>query len=263
MIGAVAGDIIGSIYEWNGVKSKEFPLFSKGCRFTDDSVLTIALADAIMSSQSYEPLVREYYHRYPHVGYGGMFKRWVQDPDSKPYNSFGNGSAMRISAVGFAFDTLEAVLDKARLYTEITHNHPEGIKGAQATAAAIFMARKGGTKDDIRRFIENTFHYDLSRTLDEIRPGYGFDVTCQGSVPEAIIAFLESTSYEDAIRNAISLGGDSDTQACITGGIAQAFYGGIPKHIEDAVFAILDDHLRSVTVAFMQRYCGKVNSFRA
>jgi ADP-ribosylglycohydrolase len=261
MIGAIAGDIIGSVYEWHPIKSKEFPLFTQGCRFTDDSVLTIALADAIMSSRSYERLMREYYHRYPNAGYGGMFRKWAQDPDSTPYNSFGNGSAMRISAVGFAFDTLEAVLDKARLYTEITHNHPEGIKGAQAAAAAIFMARTGGSKDDIRRFIEDTCHYDLSRTLDEIRPGYGFHVTCQGSVPQAIIAFLESTSYEDAIRGAISLGGDSDTQACITGGIAQAFYGGVPKGIADAALALLDDHLRSVTLAFMQRHCGKSELF--
>jgi ADP-ribosylglycohydrolase len=257
MIGAIAGDIIGSVYERRGIKSKDFPLFSQGCRFTDDSVLTIALADTIITGTGYEKLMKEYYHRYPHAGYGGMFRRWAQDPDNKPYNSFGNGSAMRISPVGFAFETLEDVLEKARLYTEITHNHPEGIKGAQAAAAAIFMARTGGSKGDIRRFIEDTYHYDLSRTLDEIRPGYGFDVTCQGSVPEAIIAFLESTSYEDAIRNAISLGGDSDTQACITGGIAQAFYGGIPKHIEDAALAILDNHLRSVAVQFMLRYCDK------
>ncbi len=261
MIGAIAGDIIGSAYEWHPIKSKEFPLFTGGCRFTDDSVLTIALADAIMNSESYEQLMREYYHRYPHAGYGGMFRQWAQNHDSKPYNSFGNGSAMRISAVGFAFDSLEAVLDKARLYTEITHNHAEGIKGAQATAAAIFMARTGGSKDDIRRFIEGTCHYDLSRTLDEIRPGYGFDVTCQGSVPQAIIAFLESTSYEDAIRGAISLGGDSDTQACITGGIAQAFYGGVPEHIVEVAYTILDDHLRSVAAAFMQRYCSKSELF--
>ena len=262
MIGAIAGDIIGSVYERNPIKAKDFPLFSEKGRFTDDSALTIALADAIMNSQSYERLMREYYRRYPHAGYGGMFHRWAQDPNIGPYNSFGNGSAMRISPVGFAFDTLEDVLEKARCFTEITHNHPEGIKGAQATASAIFLARAGSSKKEISQYVESTFGYDLSRTLDEIRPGYGFDVTCQGSVPEAIIAFLESTSYEDAIRGAISLGGDSDTQACITGGIAQAFYGGVPKHIEDAAFAILDDHLRSVTMQFMQRYCGKVKSFR-
>jgi ADP-ribosylglycohydrolase len=256
MIGAIAGDIIGSVYERHRIKSKDFPLFSQGCRFTDDSVLTIALADAIITGTSYEKLMKDYYHRYPHAGYGGMFHRWAQDPNSKPYNSFGNGSAMRISPVGFAFDSLEAVLEKAKVYTEITHNHPEGIKGAQATASAIFLARKGSTRQEIREYIKSTFDYDLSRTLDEIRPRYRFDVTCQGSVPEAIIAFLESTSYEDAIRGAISLGGDSDTQACITGGVAQAFYGGVPKHIEDAAFAILDDHLRSVTMQFMQRYCG-------
>jgi ADP-ribosylglycohydrolase len=256
MIGAIAGDIIGSVYERRPIKSKDFPLFPQGCRFTDDSVLTIALAHAIITNTSYEKLMKDYYRRYPHAGYGGMFRRWAQDPDSKPYNSFGNGSAMRISPVGFAFDTLEDVLKKAKVYSEITHNHPEGIKGAQATASSIFLARNGSSRQEIREYIEATFDYDLSRTLDEIRPFYRFDVTCQGSVPEAIIAFLESTSYEDAVRNAISLGGDTDTQACITGGIAQAFYGGIPKHIEAAALAILDDHLRSVTMQFIQGCCG-------
>jgi ADP-ribosylglycohydrolase len=256
MIGAIAGDIIGSVFERHRIKSKDFPLFSRGCTFTDDSVLTIALGEAIITGAGYEKLMRDYYNRYPHAGYGGMFHRWAQDPESKPYNSFGNGSAMRISPVGFAFDALEDVLEKAKAFSEITHNHPEGIKGAQATASAVFLARKGSSRKDIREYIESTFDYDLSRTLDTIRPRYRFDVTCQGSVPEAIIAFLESTSYEDAIRNAISLGGDSDTQACITGGIAQAFYGGVPKHIEAPAFAILDDHLRSVTVRFMKEYCA-------
>jgi ADP-ribosylglycohydrolase len=173
---------------------------------------------------------------------------------SGPYNSFGNGSAMRISPVGFAFDTLEDVLEKARIYTEITHNHPEGIKGAQATASAIFLARTGSTKQEIREYIHSTFDYDLSRTLDEIRPHYRFDVTCQGSVPEAIIAFLESDSFENAIRGSISLGGDSDTQACITGGIAQAFYKGVPNPIETKVLEILDTPLRSITLKFTQQY---------
>jgi len=254
MIGAIAGDIIGSVYEGRPVKSKDFPLFSGHSRFTDDSVLTVALADALMSSRSYESLMREYYHRYPRAGYGGMFRKWAQNPHSGPYNSFGNGSAMRISPVGFAFDTLEEVLEKARSYTEITHNHPEGIKGAQATAAAIFMARKGCTKGDIRQYIESAFGYDLSRTLDEIRPLYHFDVTCQGSVPEAIIAFLESVGYEDAVRNAVSLGGDSDTQACITGGIAQAFYGGVPAHIESGAMERLDEALLSTVRKFMERH---------
>lgn len=254
MTGAIAGDIIGSVYEGRPIKSKDFPLFSEKCRFTDDSVLSIALADAIMSSQGYDRLMREYYHRYPHAGYGGMFRKWALDPASGPYNSFGNGSAMRISPVGFAFDTLEDVLEKARHYTEITHDHPEGIKGAQATAAAVFLARTGSSKEEIRQYVESTFSYDLSRTMDGIRPNYRFDVTCPGSVPEAIIAFLESTGYEDAIRGAISLGGDSDTQACITGGIAQAFYGGVPEHIERKALDILDAPLRSVVEKFIQRY---------
>jgi ADP-ribosylglycohydrolase len=256
MTGAIAGDIIGSVYEARGrrIKSKDFPLFSPGCRFTDDSVLTVALADAIMNNKSYRELLKEYYHRYPHAGYGGMFRSWAQDDSGSPYNSFGNGSAMRISPVGFAFKTLEETMDKAKFYTEITHNHPEGIKGAQATASAIFLARNGSSKDAIRNHIETTFHYNLSRTLDEIRPGYHFDVTCQGSVPEAMIAFLESEDYEDAIRNAVSLGGDSDTQACITGGIAQAFYGGVPQFIEQKALDILDKDLRNVTIEFTNNY---------
>jgi ADP-ribosylglycohydrolase len=186
-----------------------------------------------------------------------MFRQWAQNTNSGPYNSFGNGSAMRISPVGFAFDNLEEVLEKAKLYSEITHNHPAGIKGAQATASAIFLARNGSSKKEIRGYIESNFAYDLSRTLDDIRPHYRFDATCQGSVPEAIIAFLESEDYEDAIRNAVSLGGDSDTQACITGGIAEAFYGNVPEHIERRVLKILDDPLRSVTLQFMQRYVRK------
>lgn len=254
MIGAIAGDIIGSFYEHRRIKTKDFPLFNEGCRFTDDTVLSVALADAIMNEKSYKHLMREYYIRYPHAGYGGMFHRWAQVEGRGPYNSFGNGAAMRISPVGFAFDTLEEVLEKALSYTEITHNHPEGIKGAQAVASAVFLARTGHSKEEIRRHIETAFAYDLSRTLDEIRPGYHFDVTCQGSVPEAIIAFLESESYEDAVRNAVSLGGDSDTQACITGGIAQAFYGGVPGPIERAALTFLDAPLRSVALRFTQRY---------
>jgi ADP-ribosylglycohydrolase len=254
MIGAIAGDIIGSVYERKRIKTKDFPLFSAGCTFTDDSVLTIALAEAILTGASYEMLMRGYYRHYPHAGYGGMFRRWALHKDNGPYNSFGNGAAMRISPAGFAFDTLEDVLEKARLYTEITHNHPEGIKGAQATASAIFLAKKGSSKKEIRDYIEGAFSYNLNRTIDEIRPGYRFDPTCQGSVPEAIISFLESEDYEDALRNAISLGGDSDTLACITGGIAEAFYGGIPDLIEQRALEILDEDMRSVTLKFMDTY---------
>ena len=195
MIGAIAGDIIGSVYERHRIKTKDFPLFPAGSRFTDDTVLTVALADAILTGRDYTMLMKDYYRRYPQAGYGGMFRQWALQRDSTPYDSFGNGAAMRISPAGFAFTTMEEVLEKAGHFTACTHNHPEGIRGAQATAAAIFLARTGHSKKEIRVFIESTFAYDLSRTIDEIRPSYRFDVSCQGSVPEAIIAFLESEDY--------------------------------------------------------------------
>ena len=251
MLGAIAGDIIGSVYEWDNIKTKQFDLFSPDCFFTDDSVLTIALADAILNQQDYASVMKSYYRRYPDAGYGGMFHRWAQSEDSQPYNSWGNGAAMRISPVGFAFDSLDEVLDKARQYTEITHNHPEGIKGAQAVAAAIFLARTGRTKAEIKESVTAMFGYDLSKTLDEIRPIYQFNESCQQTVPEAMTAFLESTDFEDAIRNAISLGGDSDTLACIAGGIAEAFYGGVPDWITRRAIDLLDDDLRSITSAFL------------
>jgi len=239
MIGAIAGDIIGSVYEWRNIKTKEFELFSSRCRFTDDTVLTVAVADCILSGREYAPTFREYGRKYPDAGYGGLFRDWLFSRDPRPYNSFGNGAAMRVSPVGFALTSLEAVMEEAKRSAEVTHNHPEGIKGAQATASAIFLGRQGEGKEGIRKFIENRFGYDLNRTLDEIRPGYRFDVTCQGSVPEAIIAFLESRYYEDAVRNAVSLGGDSDTIACITGGIAQAYYKSIPLSVIETVRNIL------------------------
>lgn len=257
MIGALAGDIVGSVYEWHNLKSKTFPLFSPHCFFTDDSVLTIALADAILHGQDYAQKMKAYYRRYPGRGYGAMFHEWASTDRSQPYNSWGNGAAMRISPVGYAFDTLEEVLAWAKRYTEITHNHPEGIKGAQATAAAIFLGRAGESKAGIKRYIEETFGYDLSLTCDQIRPTYTFDESCQGTVPQAIIAFLDSVNFEDALRNAISLGGDSDTLACITGGIAQAFYRGVPDDIKEKVLSVLDDDLRQVTIEFMDKYCLK------
>src|SRR5215469_16808161 len=254
MIGAIAGDIIGSVYEFEGIKSKQFDLFSPDCCFTDDTVLTVALAESILTGNDYASLMRTYYRRYPDAGYGGLFHQWAQAGESRPYNSWGNGAAMRISAVGFAFDTLDEVLVRASEYTAVTHNHTEGIKGAQATAAAIFLARTGNTKADIKHYTTAAFHYDLSRSVDELRPGYGFDESCQGTVPQAIVCFLESTDFEDAIRNAISLGGDSDTLACITGGIAQAYYG-VPPTIVERAMSILDEDLRGVTCRFMSRYC--------
>jgi ADP-ribosylglycohydrolase len=254
MIGAIAGDIIGSVYEWQNIKTKDFDLFRADCSFTDDTVLTVALAESILTGTDYTSLMKMYYRRYPGAGYGGFFHRWAQAEGSQPYNSWGNGAAMRISSVGFAFNTLEEVLVRATEYTVVTHNHPEGIKGAQATAAAIFLARTGSTKKEIREYVATSFHYDLSRSVAEIRPTYKFDESCQGTVPQAIVCLLESTDFEDAIRNAISLGGDSDTLACITGGIAQAHYG-VPAGIADRAMSILDEELRAVTTRFISRYC--------
>jgi len=256
MIGAITGDIVGSIYEWNNIKTKDFQLFQSYCSFTDDSVLTIALAEAILNDGNYTELLKKYYQRYPNAGYGGMYRRWAANPEkSEPYNSFGNGAAMRISAVGFAFDDLGDVLYHAKRHTEITHNHPEGIKGAQATAAIIYLARNGAGKDFLKEFVERSFGYDLSPTLDEMRPDYKFNETCQGTVPQAIISLLESTDFEDAIRNAISLGGDSDTLACITGSMAEAFYGGVPEHITGQALSYLDDDLKAVVTQFTEKYC--------
>jgi ADP-ribosylglycohydrolase len=259
MIGAIAGDIIGSVYEANNIKTTDFPLFAAGCRFTDDTVLTVALADTILNGGSFAGNLETYYYRYPHAGYGGFFRRWVKSHDRRPYNSWGNGSAMRVSPIGFAYPDLQIVLQKAKESGEVTHNHPEGIKGAQATAASIFLARSGESKEAIRRYVETTFGYDLGRELDDIREHYEFDESCQGTVPEAITAFLESTDYEDAVRKAISIGGDSDTIACITGGIAEAYYKGVPKAIADTALSILDDKLRAIVVAFRSEYCREMS----
>jgi ADP-ribosylglycohydrolase len=250
MIGAIAGDIIGSVYERHPIKTKDFPLFAPHCRFTDDSVLTVAVADSILTGRPYMESMREIGRRHPHAGYGGSFIQWLYSRDPQPYNSWGNGAAMRVSPVGFAFDTEDEVLQQAQKTAEISHNHPEGIKGAQATALAVFLARTGRTKQEIRKQIKQRFRYDLNREIDDIRPGYAFDVSCQGTVPEAIIAFLDSASYEDAVRNAVSLGGDSDTLACITGGIAEAFYGEVPSHIQKKVEDILTPDLWTITEKF-------------
>lgn len=250
MIGAIAGDIIGSPFEFKPHKSVDFPLFGPGCRFTDDTVLTVALAEAIMHDKDYCQLLKQYGRTYPNAGYGGTFVEWMMLESTEPYFSFGNGSAMRTSPVGFYYKTLEEVLAKAEVYANVTHNHPEGLKGAQATAAAVFMARNGGSKEDIRRYITETFGYNLTRTCDQIRPSYQFDVTCQGSVPEAIICFLESTDFESAVRLAVSLGGDSDTQACIAGGIAEAMYG-VPEWIAEKALGYLDEELLTVQQVFL------------
>ena len=228
MWGAIVGDIVGSCFEFNNIKTKEFSLFTEKSRFTDDTVLTVATIDALLNNKPYAKTYKQWFLKYPDAGYGGSFHRWGYSDSLEPYNSFGNGSAMRVSPVGFSFNTLEEVLVEAKKSAEVTHNHPEGIKGAQATAAAIFLARTGKSKEEIKEYIEKTFHYDLNFTLEEIRPGYAFDETCQGSVPQAIRAFLEAEDFEDAVRNAVSLGGDSDTIACITGSIAEAYFKEIP-----------------------------------
>jgi len=257
MIGAIAGDIIGSIYEFDPIKTKDFPLFDVRCRFTDDSVLTMAIARAIMDDGDYRKALWELGRRYPHAGYGASFYQWLESSEPQPYNSWGNGAAMRVSPVGFAFDTIDEVLAQASLTAEVSHNHPEGVKGARATALAIFLARTEHDKTLIRAEITERFGYDLDRTLEEIRPAYAFDVSCQGTVPEAIIAFLESDSYEDAVRNAVSLGGDSDTLACITGGIAEAYYGPLGTDMRNAVREYLSDELWSITEQFCYQYLGR------
>ena len=268
MFGAIIGDIVGSKYEFGNFKSKEFPLFQEGCGYTDDTIMTIAVANALLRARNEDGgfkniLVEEmqrFGRAYPHPqgAYGGRFAAWLQSKDPQPYGSYGNGSAMRVSPCGLLAVTMEEALDLAKASAEVTHNHPEGIKGAQAAAAAVFMARTGAAKEEIREYIQEHF-YPLDQTLDEIRPKYHFDESCQGTVPQAIQAFLESCSYEDAIRNAVSLGGDSDTIGAITGAIAWSFYWArcwddpIPedmKRIRDQTAAMLPDDLLAVVDEF-------------
>jgi ADP-ribosylglycohydrolase len=254
MWGAIAGDMIGSVYERHRIKTEDFPLWSPYCRFTDDTVLSVAVARSILSDGDYAAAIKVFGRRYPHAGYGGAFKAWLASPSSEPYNSWGNGSAMRVYPVGFAFEGVEKVLEEAEKSAAVTHNHPEGVKGAQAVALAVYLACKGSRKEEIRTQIGERFGYDLSQTLGKIRPNYRFDVSCQGSVPQAITAFLESESVEDAIRKAISLGGDSDTLACIAGGIAEAFYGGVPEEMRQRVKQLLTPDLLQVVEDFYSRY---------
>jgi ADP-ribosylglycohydrolase len=254
MLGAIVGDIIGSVHEFSGTKTKDFPLFVPGSTFTDDSVLTVAVAEWILSGQDLAQLLHEYTISFPGRGYGGMFRRWARERQREPYNSFGNGAAMRASPVGFAFDTFEDVVVWAERSAAVTHNHPEGIRGAQATAAAIFFARQGQGKDQIRRNLESQFGYDLQAGVDQIRTSYRFNETCQGTVPQALAAFFDSVSYEDAIRNAVSLGGDADTLACITGGIAEAHYGGVPQDLAARAIGMLDARLVAIIEEFRKKF---------
>jgi len=253
ILGATTGDIIGSIYEFNNIKTVDFPLFSEGCCATDDSILTFATIDVLLNKGDYTKTYHEYGRKYPdpdYGGYGGSFKNWINTDDPKPYNSWGNGSAMWVSPIGWAFQTLEETLDEAQKSAAVTHDHPEGIKGAQSVAAAIFLGRTGKSKEEIKRYLTNNFGYNLERNIRDIREIYDFEVSCQDSVPEAIIAFLESNDFEQAIRLAISIGGDSDTIACITGGIAEAFYGEVPKLIEKKVLEILPEEFKMLAQQF-------------
>ena len=254
MIGAIAGDIIGSVYEQYPIKKTSFPLFSTASQFTDDTVLTLAVANSILNKIDYAASLKLFARKYPGAGYGMSFYRWMQSSSIEPYKSWGNGSAMRVSPVGFAFNSTEAVLKEAEQSAAVTHNHPEGIKGAQATALAIYLARTGVDKAEIQHEIIERFGYHLDRSVDDIRRTYFFDVSCQGSVPESIISFLESHDFEDAIRNAVSLGGDADTMGSIAGGIAQAFYGKISSTIIAEVYRRLPDEFLGIIDEFNDRY---------
>ncbi len=239
VIGAIAGDVIGSIYEWHNVKTTDFEFFNPKSSFTDDTVLTMAVVESLLYESDFSQTIWHYGRKYTGRGYGGAFKQWLNSDLRQPYGSYGNGSAMRVSAVGVACQDLEQVLAVAEQSAAVTHDHPEGIKGAQAVASVIFLARMGSPKAAIKNYIINKFGYDLDFSINDIRPFYEFDVSCQGSVPQAIVAFLESTDYENALRLGISIGGDSDTIACMTGGMAAAFYRHIPQSILDFTYSRL------------------------
>ena len=260
LFGAILGDIIGSPYEFDmGDKTKDFPLFSDSSTYTDDTVMTLAVAAGLMRispamedeeiRQELIPYLRYYGRRFPYAGYGGMFVQWLFCDDPQPYGSYGNGSAMRVSAAGWLFNDLQTVRRMARLSAEVTHNHPEGIKGAESVAAAIFLARTGRSKAQIKAYIEDQFGYDLSRTCDQIRPHYYHVESCQQTVPEAITAFLEGESFEDVIRTAVSLGGDCDTLTAIAGSIAEGFYG-VPEELKEQCRSRLPKRLREVLDGF-------------
>lgn len=264
MLGAVIGDIAGSRFEWKNIKNKEFALFAPECRITDDSVMTLAIAQSIMEAEHREVLaeaavrnMQKFGRRWAQGCYGRSFSLWLRSDSPHPYGSWGNGSAMRVSACGWAADSLETALDMARIVTSVTHDHPEGLKGAEAVTEAIWLARQGASKSEIQKHIEEQY-YPLDFSLDDIRPGYTFDVSCQGSVPQAIKSFLEAKSFEDAVRNAISLGGDSDTLAAMAGSIAEAFYG-IPRTIREDAMAYLDNELQGIIAVFEEAYPPKIS----
>lgn len=266
MLGAIIGDVVGSRFEWHNIKSKDFPLFVPNCRPTDDSIMTLAIAQAILSCEGDRAALaekavasmQELGRRYPFAGYGGRFFQWLLARNPKPYGSYGNGAAMRVSPCAYAAGTLDEAKALSKAVTAVTHDHPEGIKGAEAVVTAVFLALHGSGIEEIRRHIGENY-YPMDFTLDEIRPAYRFDVSCQGSVPQAIMAFLESTSFEDAIRNAISIGGDSDTIAAIAGGIAEAYYG-IPEKLKKQALPCLDQTQRDILNRFKAKYGKRKHS---
>ena len=260
MLGAIIGDIVGSRFEWNNIKVKEFDLMTNRCFATDDSIMSLAVAQAIMDCNGDYSVLGDHAVKcmqkigrpYLDFGYGGMFRQWIYSDNPRPYNSFGNGAAMRVSACGYAAGSLEEAIQLSKIVTAVTHNHPEGIKGAEATAVAIFLARQGNGIPEIQDYIDKHY-YPMNFTLDGIRDSYEFNETCQSTVPQAIMAFLESIDFEDAIRNAVSIGGDSDTIAAITGGIAEAYYG-IPAYIRNHALTFLDERLLGILNAFEVRF---------
>lgn len=267
MFGAIIGDIVGSRFEWNNIKSKDFDLFHPLCRVTDDSVMSLAIAKAILQS-IHQPeqlgacavvCMQELGGKYSRAGYGGRFRQWLKSDNPQPYGSFGNGAAMRVSACGFAANSLDEAIAMAHAVTIVTHNHPEAVKGAEAVAVAVYLARTGSSKADIKEHITHHY-YPLNFELDDIRETYRFDVSCQGSVPQALEAFFEATSFEDAIRNAVSIGGDSDTIAAITGSIAEAYYG-IPKKLRKSAKPFMGDTLIEILTEFEKKYPPKILTF--
>ena len=257
MIGAIAGDMVGSTREFHGVKTTDFPLLPEGSRFTDDTVLTVATAFSLMTDGDHAANYRLFGRLYPLAGYGQRFRDWLQAPRPEPYNSWGNGSAMRVSPVGFLLDEEEDVLTEAARTAAVTHDHPEGVKGAQAVALGVWLARRGADRETIKGELAGRFGYDLDRATGDIRPGYAFDVSCRGSVPEAVICFLEADDWETAVRLAVSLGGDADTQACIAGGLAQAAWGPPPDQVVARVRHLLPDHLRDILDDFERTLRGE------
>ena len=254
MLGAIAGDVIGSVHEFKPQLAEDFELFTPARFPTDDSVLTVAIAEAILDGRPYADTLRRWAMRYPGAGYGSRFGDWIFTPGAGPYQSYGNGSAMRVSPAAWIHDTLEETLAEARRTAEVTHDHPVGIRGAQAVAGAIYIARTGGGREAVRDLVQGRFSFDASRTMERMRAEARFDETCQGTVPQAASIALMSTSVEDAIRKAVSLGGDADTLACIAGSIAEALHGGVPRALAESVLAHLDPEMRGVTERFVRRY---------